>query len=69
MKLGVTTVHRLGRLRQLIDKADRPYFEAHNPLSALIAENTVVERNGEYVSFDGVWSSSLTDSTARVSLI
>jgi len=66
MKLGVTTVHRLGRLRKLIkDKPIVRILEAHNALSALIAENTVVERNGEEVSFDGVWSSSLTDSTAK----
>ena len=66
MKLGVTTVHRLGRLRSLIkNKPIVRILEAHNALSALIAENTVVERNGEDVSFDGVWSSSLTDSTAK----
>jgi phosphoenolpyruvate phosphomutase / 2-hydroxyethylphosphonate cytidylyltransferase len=66
MKLGVTTVHRLGRLRRLIkNKPIVRILEAHNALSALIAENTSVERNGEEVSFDGVWSSSLTDSTAK----
>ena len=66
MRLGVTTVHRLGRLRQLIkNKPIVRILEAHNALSALIAENTVVERNGESVSFDGIWSSSLTDSTAK----
>ena len=66
MKLGVTTVHRLGRLRALIkNKPVVRILEAHNALSALIAENTVVERNGGDVSFDGVWSSSLTDSTAK----
>ena len=66
MKLGVTTVHRLGRLRQLIqNKPIVRILEAHNALSALIAENTVVERNGEPVSFDAIWSSSLTDSTAK----
>ena len=66
MKLGVTTVHRLGRLRALIkNKPIVRILEAHNALSALIAENTVVERNGGDVSFDGVWSSSLTDSTAK----
>jgi phosphoenolpyruvate phosphomutase / 2-hydroxyethylphosphonate cytidylyltransferase len=66
MKLGVTTVNRLGRLRHLIkNKPIVRILEAHNALSALIAENTIVERNGEEASFDGVWSSSLTDSTAK----
>ena len=66
MKLGVTTVNRLQRLRYLIrDKPIVRILEAHNALSALIAENTEVERNGETISFDGFWSSSLTDSTAK----
>jgi phosphoenolpyruvate mutase len=66
MKLGITSVHRLGRLRQLIQsKPIVRILEAHNALSALIAENTIEDRNGENVSFDGVWSSSLTDSTAK----
>ena len=66
MRLGVTTVHRLGRLRQLIqNKPIVRILEAHNALSALIAENTVVEKNGKNISFDGIWSSSLTDSTAK----
>jgi len=53
-------------LRRLIkEKPIVRILEAHNALSALIAENTVEKRNEEEVSFDGVWSSSLTDSTAR----
>jgi phosphoenolpyruvate phosphomutase / 2-hydroxyethylphosphonate cytidylyltransferase len=66
MKLGVTTVHRLLRLKHLIkSKPIVRILEAHNALSALIAENTIVKRNEELVSFDGIWSSSLTDSTAK----
>jgi len=66
MKLGVTTVHRLGRLKQLINNKNIVrILEAHNALSALIAENTEVQRGEEIVSFDGIWSSSLTDSTAK----
>ncbi len=65
-KLGVTTVTRQQRLRQLIQSRNIvKILEAHNALSGLIAENLVVKRNGEKVSFDGMWSSSLTDSTAR----
>jgi phosphoenolpyruvate phosphomutase len=66
MKLGVTTVHRLGRLKQLIqNKPIIRILEAHNALSALIAENTEVTKDDKIVSFDGIWSSSLTDSTAK----
>ena len=66
VKIGTTVDVRKARLRRLIHaKPIVRILEAHNALSALIAENTVVERNGENVSFDGVWSSSLTDSTAK----
>lgn len=66
MKLGVTTVQRLGRLRQLIkDKPIVRILEAHSALCGLIAENTEVKRNEQSVSFDGIWSSSLTDATSK----
>ncbi len=66
MKLGVTSATRMQRLKHLIqNKEIILILEAHNALSALIAENTIVNRKGEHVSFDGVWSSSLTDSTSK----
>jgi phosphoenolpyruvate phosphomutase len=65
-EVGVTSDVRRARLRRLINaKPILRILEAHNALSALIAENTSVERKGKSVSFDGVWSSSLTDSTAK----
>jgi phosphoenolpyruvate phosphomutase / 2-hydroxyethylphosphonate cytidylyltransferase len=65
-EIGVTTDIRRARLRRLIDaKPIVKILEAHNALSALIAEHTEVDRSGMKVSFDGVWSSSLTDSTAK----
>jgi phosphoenolpyruvate phosphomutase len=39
--------------------------EVHNGLSGLITEKTLVEKNGALIQFDGMWSSSLTDSTAK----
>lgn len=64
--LGIASVSRQSRLRELIKiKPVLRILEAHNPLSGLIAESTVMERNGVLVSFDGMWSSSLTDSTAK----
>ena len=66
MEIGTTSDIRRARLRRLINaKPIVRILEAHSALSALIAENTVVKRNGLEVSFDGVWSSSLTDSTAK----
>jgi phosphoenolpyruvate phosphomutase len=66
LALGITSVTRMQRLKQLVhNKKILLILEAHNALSALIAENIIVERNGVKVSFDGVWSSSLTDSTSK----
>ena len=57
-EIGTTVDVRRARLRRLINaKPIVRILEAHNALSALIAENTVVDRNGTNVSFDGVWSS------------
>ena len=40
-------------------------MEVHNPISALIVENTKVNINGVEIEYDGFWSSSLTDSTSK----
>ena len=65
-EIGTTVEIRRAMLRRLIhSKPIIRILEAHNALSALIAENLVVEKNGKIMSFDGVWSSSLTDSTAK----
>ena len=65
-KIGTTPNNRLSRLRRLINEKEIVrVLEAHNGISALIAEDLSVDRNGIPVEFDGVWSSSLTDSTAR----
>lgn len=65
-RLGITGMNRIGRLRQLLSQNKTIHvLEAHNALSALVAENLVVEREGLDVSFDALWSSSLTDSTSK----
>ena len=65
-EIGTTVEVRRGRLKRLIiAKPIVRIVEAHNALSALIAENTYIHRNTEDIGFDGVWSSSLTDSTAK----
>ncbi len=66
-RLGITTTARLGRLRKLIEaKPIVKILEVHNALSGLIAENAKETLNdGEIVTFDGMWSSSLTDSTSK----
>ncbi|MGF1910256.1 phosphoenolpyruvate mutase [Vibrio kasasachensis] len=65
-EVGTTPNLRLRRLRRLIDaKNIVRILEVHNGLSGLIAEKTVVEKDGQSYEFDGMWSSSLTDSTSR----
>ena len=64
--LGVTPQTRLAALRRLI--AAKPIvriIESHNGLTGLIAEHTSVDVNSEHREFDGMWASSLTDSTSK----
>jgi len=62
-EIGTTPDIRRARLRRLIDAKDIVrIMESHNALSGLIVE-TIKGDNG--VEFDGMWSSSLTDSTSK----
>ena len=64
--LGVSRAMRQGRLKKLLSlKKPLRILETHSAISALIAENTFIEKEGKKVEFDGFWSSSLTDSTSR----
>ena len=65
-EIGTTPDIRLKRLRRLIDaKPIVRIIESHSGLTGLICENVSVEVNGLKREFDGMWSSSLTDSTLR----
>lgn len=58
--------NRRGRLRKLLEmKGLVTAMEAHDGLSGLIVENTVVHDCGVSRSFDAMWISSLCDSTAK----
>jgi len=57
---------RRGRLKKLLElKGLITAMEAHDGLSGLIVENTVVHEGGGSRSFDAMWVSSLCDSTAK----
>ena len=60
-----TTLFR-SRLRQLL-KIKRPLsiLEAHSGITGLIAEKTKIIQDGRTRQFDGMWVSSLCDSTAK----
>ena len=64
--IGTTPDVRLKTLRRLIDaKPIVRILEVHDGLSGLICENLEI-KNGLYTdTFDGMWSSSLTDSTSK----
>jgi phosphoenolpyruvate phosphomutase / 2-hydroxyethylphosphonate cytidylyltransferase len=65
-ELGTTPQIRLASLRRLlIAKPLVRFLDIHNALSGLIIEHTEVEINGISRQFDGMWGSSLTDSTAK----
>jgi phosphoenolpyruvate phosphomutase / 2-hydroxyethylphosphonate cytidylyltransferase len=65
-EIGTTPDIRLKRLRRLIDSMPIvKILEAHSGLTGLIIENINIEINGVNHEFDGMWSSSLTDSITK----
>ena len=65
-EIGITPDNRLKRLKRLIvSKPIVRIIESHSGLTGLICENISVEINGIKEEFDGMWSSSLTDSTSK----
>lgn len=64
--IGTTPEIRLKSLRRLIEaKPIVRIMEAHSGLSGMIIENLEIQKNDSIRSFDGIWSSSLTDSTCK----
>ena len=65
-EIGITPQLRLASLRRLLKaKPIIRFLDIHNALSGLIIENTKININGVSQEFDGMWGSSLTDSTAK----
>ncbi|WP_330361403.1 phosphoenolpyruvate mutase [Butyrivibrio sp. AE3009] len=57
---------RRGSLRRMLDaKGLVTAMEAHDGLTGLVVENTVVYQNGGAHQYDAMWVSSLCDSTAK----
>ena len=58
--------NRVSRLKRLINSKNIVrILESHNSLTGLIIENTKVIKNNSSYEFDGMWSSSLTDSATK----
>lgn len=65
-EIGTTPDIRRRMLRRLLESKDIVrVLEAHSGISGLIVENTQIEVENEVRSFDAIWVSSLTDSTAK----
>ena len=66
MDTGTTPEVRQLKFKRLINvKKIVRILEAHSPLSAMIVENTSLIKKNKFYEFDGMWSSSLTDSALR----
>ena len=64
--LGITPQNRLSKLRRLLNsKRIVRILETHNSLAGLIIENLSHINKSNLIEFDGMWSSSLTDSLTR----
>lgn len=64
--IGTTPQLRMRRLRKALEsKQVIRIMEAHNGLTGLIAEKIRVEQENWVKEFDGMWVSSLCDSTAK----
>ena len=66
LHLGITPDQRKLQLKRLL-KAKKfiRIMESHSALSSLIIENINIYKNKKLLQFDGIWSSSLTDSALR----
>ncbi len=66
IELGTSPENRKSKLKRLITvKKIVRIIESHNAFTGLIAENLKLIKNQKFLEFDGMWSSSLTDSAIR----
>tara|TARA_B100001123_G_C15332708_1_gene1031782 strand:+ start:1472 stop:2782 length:1311 start_codon:yes stop_codon:yes gene_type:complete len=60
------TDSRVSLLKRLIKAKDIVrLLESHNALTGIIIEKLKIEKKNKFLEFDGMWSSSLTDSATR----
>lgn len=65
-EIGTTPDIRRSALRRMLQvKPLVRFLDIHNALSGLIIEHTSIQCETGRVEFDGMWASSLTDSTAK----
>ncbi len=65
-EIGASPENRVSRLKRLLSSKNIVRIvESHNPLTGLIIENLKVIKKKKNIEFDGMWSSSLTDSATK----
>lgn len=66
LQMSITPDQRKLKLKRLLKvRKILRILESHSALSSMIIENLNIKKNGKLLEFDGIWSSSLTDSTLR----
>ena len=66
LEIGTSPQNRVSRLKRLMsNKNIVRILESHNSLTGLIIENLKIKKKNIDVEFDGMWSSSLTDSATK----
>ncbi len=66
LDISLLPQNRVSRLKRLFSsKKIVRILESHNSLTGLIIENLKIKKNNKEIQFDGMWSSSLTDSATR----
>ena len=66
LQMTITPDQRKLKLKRLLKvKKIIRILESHSALSSMIIENVNINKNGKLLQFDGIWSSSLTDSTLK----
>ncbi len=66
LEIGASPENRVSRLKRLLtSKNIVRILESHNSLTGLIIENLKINKKKINVEFDGMWSSSLTDSATK----
>ncbi len=66
LEIGVSPQNRVSRLKRLISsKKIVRILESHSSLTGLIIENLKIKKKSRDIDFDGMWSSSLTDSATK----
>jgi len=66
LQMSITPDQRKLKLKRLLKvKKIIRILESHSALSSMIIENININKKGKLWQFDGLWSSSLTDSTLK----